>query len=80
MMLPIEHIQDESEFKTACNSNSYEITRILSYMISKKKESVFSKGLEARKREKLIKEIEHLGEIIQEIQNEAQPTAPDMKF
>ncbi|EKA7615243.1 hypothetical protein OL383_004428 [Salmonella enterica] len=79
-MLPIEQIQDESEYKHACKSSSYEVSRILTYMIKEKKDQVFVKGLDARKREKLVKEIEHLQEIITTIQNVAEPTAPEMKF
>ncbi|EKE9051050.1 hypothetical protein OXE08_004517 [Salmonella enterica] len=77
-MMPIEHIQDETEYKHACKSNAYEVTRILSYMIQAKKDLVFR--VDPRERNKLVKEVNHLERVIIEIQNEAQPSAPEMQF
>lgn len=77
-MLPHEQISDDAGFSIACKSSWHEITRILSYMIKTKKEQVFTKGIEMRKREKLVREVEHLEEIITTVQNEVNSLTPEI--
>ncbi|EBW7358882.1 hypothetical protein E2L92_21995 [Salmonella enterica subsp. enterica serovar Ibadan] len=77
-MLPIETISDDAGFTIACKNSWHDVTRILTYMIKTKKEQVFNKGLDTRKREKLVREVEHLEEIITTVQNEVSSLSPEL--
>ncbi|EDJ9328675.1 hypothetical protein GFM72_21100 [Salmonella enterica] len=80
MMLPSEHIQDETEFKHICSESGKEAIKILEYIAKDLKERAFLHGTKDAERNVLAKKVANINEFITQIQNVAEATAPDMNF
>lgn len=76
MMLPNEKIQDEIEFKHACNANAYEVERILRWIHTQKHNQILNEKSK-QKQQDLIWFCRNIESLISEVTAEQTNVTPE---